>query len=258
MTIPTTTLPRPVVLERPDGATIAYHRLAGKSPGVVFLGGFMSDMEGTKALALEAHCREAGRAFLRFDHFAHGQSSGDIAEATVGRWRQDAVAVLDELCDGPQVLVGSSMGGWVALLAALDRPQRLAGLVGIAAAPDATEVLMWDEFDADIRATLERDGVYYAPSDYDDGPYTIAMKLIEEGRRHLILDGPIEINCPVRILQGMQDPDVPWRHALWITEALTSDDVVLTLVKNGDHRLSEPADIARLCASVEDLCRETP
>ena len=131
---------RPDLLDRPDGATIAYHRLAGKSPGVVFLGGFMSDMEGTKALALEDHCWRAGRAFLRFDPFAHGQSSGDMAEATVGRWRRDAVAVLDELCTGPQVLVGSSMGGWVALLAALDRPTRLAGLVGIAAAPDATEM----------------------------------------------------------------------------------------------------------------------
>ncbi len=242
------------MLERPDGATIAYHRLAGKSPGVVFLGGFMSDMEGTKALALEDHCWRVGRAFLRFDHFGHGQSSGEIAEATVGRWRQDAVAVLDELCDGPQVLVGSSMGGWVALLAALDRPRRLAGLVGIAAAPDATEDLMWAEFDADIRATLERDGVYYAPSDYDGGPYTIAMKLIEEGRQHLILDKPIDIPCPVRILQGMQDPDVPWRHALRIAEALTGNDVVLTLVKEGDHRLSEPADIARLRATVEELC----
>ena len=244
---------RPDLLDRPDGATIAYHRLAGKSPGVVFLGGFMSDMEGTKALALEDHCWRAGRAFLRFDPFAHGQSSGDIAEATVGRWREDAVAVLDELCTGPQVLVGSSMGGWVALLAALDRPTRLAGLVGIAAAPDATE-MMWADFDADVRATLERDGVYHAPSDYGDGPYTIAMKLIEEGRQQLILDRPIAIDCPVRLLQGMQDPDVPWRHALRITEALTADDVVLTLVKQGDHRLSQPADIARLCATVDDLC----
>ena len=253
MTDPDLTLPRPDVLERPDGATIAYHRLAGKSPGVVFLGGFMSDMSGTKALALEAHCRQSGRAFLRFDPFAHGQSSGDMAEATVGRWRRDAVAVLDELCTGPQVLVGSSMGGWVALLAALDRPTRLAGLVGIAAAPDATE-MMWAEFDADVRATLERDGVYHAPSDYGDGPYTIAMKLIEEGRQQLILDRPIEISCPVRLLQGMQDPDVPWRHALRIAAALTADDVVLTLVKQGDHRLSQAADIARLCATVEDLC----
>ena len=254
MNNPKMTSARPDLLDRPDGATIAYHRLAGKSPGVVFLGGFMSDMEGTKALALEDHCWRVGRAFLRFDHFGHGQSSGEIAEATVGRWRQDAVAVLDELCDGPQVLVGSSMGGWVALLAALDRPRRLAGLVGIAAAPDATEDLMWAEFDADIRATLERDGVYYAPSDYDGGPYTIAMKLIEEGRQHLILDKPIDIPCPVRILQGMQDPDVPWRHALRIAEALTGNDVVLTLVKEGDHRLSEPADIARLRATVEELC----
>ncbi|MEQ8500576.1 MAG: alpha/beta hydrolase, partial [Sneathiellaceae bacterium] len=219
----------PAVLRRPDGTAIAYHRAIPASPapgpGVVFCGGFKSDMTGTKALALDSHCRASGRACLRFDYFGHGQSDGDFEAGTVGRWAADAVAVLDALTDGPQVLVGSSMGGWIMLLAALARPDRVAGLVGIAPAPDFTQRLMWERFTDAQRAVLQRDGVLREPSDYDPEPYAITAALIEEGRQHLLLDDGIELHCPVRILQGMQDPDVPWRHALHLVAALAAQDV---------------------------------
>jgi len=243
-------------LTRPDGATIAYHARSGKSPGVIFLGGFMSDMTGTKATALEQSCRDAGRAFVRFDYLGHGQSSGAFADGTIGRWRDDALAVLDEITEGPQILVGSSMGGWIMFLTALARPDRVAGLIGVAPAPDFTRRLMWDGFDEDIRETLRRDGVYLEPSQYDDEPYTITMQLIEEGDNHMILDDGIELDCPVRILHGMEDPDVPWQHALTIVQSLKSKDVTLSLVKHGDHRLSEPDDIERLTTTVEALCQK--
>jgi pimeloyl-ACP methyl ester carboxylesterase len=247
---------QPAFLDRPDGATIAYHAHPGKSPGVIFLGGFMSDMTGTKATALEQACRNAGRAFVRFDYFGHGQSSGAFVDGTIGRWKDDAVSVLDELTTGPQVLVGSSMGGWIMLLAALARKERIAGLVGIAPAPDFTRSLMWEGFSDEIRDILTRDGVYQEPSEYSDEPYTIALNLIEEGDNHQILEDGIDLTCPVRILQGMQDPDVPWQHALKLIDALASDDVTLNLSKTGDHRLSEVGDIERLTSTVEKLCQQ--
>jgi pimeloyl-ACP methyl ester carboxylesterase len=247
---------QPDILVRPDGQTIAYHAWPGKSPGVIFLGGFMSDMTGTKATALEQACRDEGRAFVRFDYFGHGQSSGGFVEGTIGRWKDDAVAVLDEVTKGPQILVGSSMGGWIMLLAALARKDRIAGLVGIAPAPDFTRSLMWEGFSDEIRDTLMRDGVYHEPSEYSDEPYSITYKLIEEGDNHMILEDGIDLDCPVRILQGMQDPDVPWQHALKLVAALKSDDITLNLNKSGDHRLSEPDDIARLVRTVETLCRQ--
>ncbi|SMF06853.1 Pimeloyl-ACP methyl ester carboxylesterase [Tistlia consotensis] len=240
-------------LHRRDGATIAYHRTAGKGPGLVFLGGFMSDMTGTKASFLEEHAKRRGRAFLRFDYFGHGESSGDFESGTIGRWAEDAVAALDALTEGPQVLVGSSMGGWLMLLAALARPQRVAGLVGIAAAPDFTEDLMWATFAPEIRETLERDGVYRQPSAYGEQPYTITRRLIEEGRRHLLLRRPIPLDCPVRLLHGMADPNVPWQLSPRLAGALRSDDVELHLVKTGDHRLSTPADLALLDSVLDRL-----
>ena len=246
----------PAILTRPDGATIAYRSSPGKAPGVVFCTGFMSDMGGIKALALEAACRAVGRAYLRFDYFGHGLSSGAFEHGTVGRWSEDTLAVLDQATQGPQVLVGSSMGGWIMLLAALARPQRVAGLVGIAPAADATEALMWASLTDEIKETLRRDGVWHAPSQYSDEPYAITLNFIEEGRDHLLLDRPIEVACPVRILHGMEDPDVPWEHSLRLVEALAGDDVTLTYIKHGDHRLSEPADIARLCETVEKLCQQ--
>ena len=247
----------PQILTRSDGATIAYHTHSGKSPGVVFCGGFNLDMTGTKAVALEAHCLETGRAFVRFDYFGHGKSSGKFADGTIGRWKEDAIAILDQVTTGLQIVVGSSMGGWIMLLAALERPTRICGLLGIAPAPDFTEDLMWAEFDKPVRDVLRHEGVYIRPSDYDEEPYAITMKLIEDGRQHLLLRKPLRVACPLRILQGMNDSDVPWKHALKLVKAYQGEDVQLTFIKNGDHRLSEPADIELLLQTV-DMLAEAP
>jgi len=243
------------ILARPDGTAIAYHRTPGKSPGVIFCGGFMSDMSGTKATALEAHCRNIGRAYTRFDYRGHGRSSGDFADGTIGLWADDAVAVLDLSAPEPQILVGSSMGGWIMLLAARARPERVAGLVGIAPAPDFV-LRMWDEFPAEVKRELESTGVYRRPSEYSDEPYTITMRLIEDGRRHLVMRETVPYRGPVRLLHGMRDPDVPWQASLDLAAALESRDVTVTLVKDGDHRLSEPDEIARLLDTVETLARQ--
>ena len=236
-----------------NGVSIAYHRTRGKSPGVVFLGGFMSDMTGTKAVTLEEFCRARGQAFLRFDYRGHGASSGRFEDGTIGLWADDALAAFDQLTDGPQILVGSSMGGWIALLTALARRGRVAGLVGIAAAPDFTEDLLWDTFPPDQRAALLREGVLRLPSEYSDKPYSIALKLIEDGRRHLLLRETIDLACPVRLLHGMRDPDVPWQRSVKLAEQLAAPDVRVVLVKDGDHRLSREQDLALLCRSVEEL-----
>jgi len=234
------------ILAREDGATIAYHRRTGRSPGVIFLGGFMSDMTGTKARTLDAFCAARGQAYLRFDYFGHGASSGAFADATVGRWKDDALAVLDQLAEGPQVLVGSSLGGWLMLLTALARPERVAALVGIAAAPDATEELMWARFPPPVRDEIMRAGAARLPSEYSPDGYVFTRTLIEDGRRHLIMRGPIPITCPVRLLHGMKDPDVPWQTSLALAERLASRDVEVTLLKDGDHRLSTESDLALL------------
>ncbi len=226
-------------LVRPQGESLAYHSTAGRAPGIIFLGGFVSDMTGTKATALESYARARGQAFLRFDYQGHGESSGRFEDGSIGLWAEDAIAAIDELTEGPQVLVGSSMGGWIMLLAALARPERVAALLGIAAAPDFTEDLMWQAFDDKRRETLKRDGVLYEPSDYDDEPYTITMKLIEEGRDHLLLRAPIPITCPVRLIHGTADPDVPWQTAIRLSEALDSDDVEVQLVKRARSSSSE-------------------
>lgn len=239
-----------------DGSRIAYHRLTGKRPGIIFCGGFKSDMEGTKALYLEALCAAEQRSFLRFDYFAHGKSDGAFTLGTIGHWLNDTLTVLDALTEGPQIIVGSSMGGWIMLLAALARRERIHGLVGIAAAPDFTERLMWKLWSDEIRQSLLRDGIYLEPSAYSADPYPITLKLIEEGRNHLLLDQPIQLNCPVRLLQGMADEDVPWSHALILTEALGHKDVTLTLIKDGDHRLSRPQDLALLKNTIKGLLRD--
>jgi len=251
----------PGTLTRPDGSIIAYHRTradesrsrTGRLPGIVFLGGFASDMTGTKAVALEAHARARGQAFLRFDYQGHGASSGRFEDGTIGRWAEDAIAVLDNLSEGPQILVGSSMGGWLMLLTALARPERVAGLIGTAAAPDFTETLLWDQFGPEIRAALERDGVYYQSSDYDEEPYPITRRLIEEGRSYLLMTAPIPITCPVRLIHGTADTDVPHALSLELMDRLESGDVEVTLVKGGEHRLSEPEDLARLTRTVAAL-----
>lgn len=240
-------------LDRPDGARLAWRMVEGAGPTVVWLGGFKSDMTGTKAEALAEWAAANGRAYVRFDYFGHGASTGDFAEGTITRWRDDAIAVLNELTAGDLVLVGSSMGGWIACLAALAAPKRVKALVLVAPAPDFTEKLMTPEIPPEGHAALAADGVWMRPSAYGD-PYPITRALLEDGARWSILGGePIPIQVPVRILQGGDDPDVPWRHALELAHALKSDDVVFTLVKDGDHRLSRPQDIARLVAAVEDV-----
>lgn len=246
----------PLFLTRDEGGRIASRSTPGKAPGVMFLGGFKSDMTGTKAIALEAHCRAAGRAFVRFDYAGHGESSGRFEEGTIGRWAADAIAVLDRVAQGPQVLVGSSMGGWIMLLAALARPGRVAGLVGVAAAPDFTEDLMWARLSEEARGRLMAEGVYHNPAEHGEDPYPITRALIEEGREHLLLRGAIGIDCPVRLIHGMADEDVPWEVSLRLCEALRSGDVSLALVKGGDHRLSGPGDIERLTATIGALCRK--
>jgi pimeloyl-ACP methyl ester carboxylesterase len=231
---------------------LAYARLPGAGPGIVFLPGFRSDMGGTKAIALRDACAERGRAFLRFDYCGHGGSEGRFEDGTIGQWAEDALAVFDALTDGPQVLVGSSMGGWIATLLAVRRPERIAALVGLAPAPDFTEALMWPAFTPAQREAVMRDGVLHLPSQYGD-PTPITRALIEDGKRHLLLEEPIPLRCPVRILQGMADPDVPWRHALRLVEALESADVRLHLIKDGDHRLSRPEDLRLLVETLDQL-----
>src|SRR5437879_5885217 len=245
--------PGRAILARPDGATIAYHRLAGDPPGIVFLGGFRSDMTGTKALFLEDYCRRRGRSYVRFDYFGHGASSGDFALGTIGRWRDDAVAVIDSLTEGPQILLGSSMGGWIMLLAALTRPERVAALVGIAAAPDFTEELRWPRLSPEQRRAIEEQGAVTLSSDYDPAGYLYTRALIEDGRRHLLLGGPIPLDMPVRLLHGLADASVPWQLSLRLAERLTSPDVAVTLVKGGDHRLSSEPDLARLAQTLDGL-----
>lgn len=240
-------------LVRPDGHWLAYARTPGRAPTVAFLGGFRSDMTGTKALALETWARAAGHAYVRFDYFGHGQSSGRFEDGTIGRWLDDSLAVLDQLTEGRLVLVGSSMGGWLSLLVARARPERLAGVVLIAAAPDFTERMLLAGLDAGERARLEREGRLERPSQYSPEPSVFTWRLIEEGRNHLLLDKRLSLPCPVRLLHGQSDPDVPWEYSLQIAGHLEAPQVVTTLVKGGDHRLSTPDDIARLVGVVQEL-----
>lgn len=237
---------------------LAYHYQEGAGPTVVFFPGFMSDMEGSKALALAEDCHSRGQAYVRFDYSGHGQSSGAFIDGTIGAWVADALAIIDQVTTGELILVGSSMGGWIGLLCALARKDRVRGFVGLAAAPDFTKELCWDRYSDEIKATLERDGVYYEACDYGDDPYPMTLTLLKEGNDHLLLDKAIELECPVRLIQGMQDPDVPPVTAQRISDRLTSDDVVITYIKNGDHRLSTDADLKRLCQIVKEVSGRTP
>lgn len=240
-------------LERPDGERVAWRKVDGAGPTVLWLGGFKSDMTGTKAQALADWARARRRSYVRFDYFGHGESSGDFAAGTISRWRRDALAVMAELAQDDLILVGSSMGGWIACLAALVVPERVRGMVLIAPAPDFTEKLMTPEIPTEGLQALETAGVWLRPSEYGE-PYPITRDLLEDGARWSILGGePIPLTMPVRILQGGADPDVPWRHALELANTLKSEDVVFTLIKDGDHRLSRPEDIARLLAAVDEL-----
>lgn len=242
-------------LDRANGTELAWARVEGRGPTVVFLPGFRSDMTGDKATSLAAFCASRGYGMLRFDYSGHGTSGGDFLDGTIGAWAADALAAIDALTTGKLILVGSSMGGWIALLAALARPQRMAGLIGIAPAPDFTARLLIQRFSADQRATLERDGVVYIPSQYG-APTPFTRKLVEDGANHLVLTGRMPIDCPVRLLHGQADPDVPWDLSLQIAEQVTSPDVQVTLIKDGDHRLSRPQDLALLRRTVAALLGE--
>jgi pimeloyl-ACP methyl ester carboxylesterase len=239
-----------------DGRRIAFHHKAGRGPGVVFLGGFMSDMEGSKALYLQDWAVRTGRAFLRFDYSGHGVSGGAFADGCIGDWAADAAAVIAAVMGGPVILVGSSMGGWISLLLARARAAQVAGLVGIAAAPDFT-VSIEAAFTADERAAMDRDGKVLQPSDYGDAPYVITRRLIADGRAQQVLNAPLHLPFPVRLLLGTADRDVPPAVAIRLLDHATSPDMRLTLVKGADHRFSTPDCLAMIEAAVEDILGRT-
>jgi pimeloyl-ACP methyl ester carboxylesterase len=236
-----------------DEREIAVLRRAGSGPCVVWLGGFLSEMTATKATALDRWAASSGRAMLRFDYSGHGASDGRFEDGTIGRWLEDSLAAIGRFAGDAPVLVGSSMGGWMALLAARAMARPPSGLVLIAPAVDFTEDLMWAQFSEEVRSAIMNEGVWRKPSDYSPEPTPITRRLIEEGRSHLMLGGAIRAGCPVHVVQGMDDPDVPWRHALRLVERLAEDDVVTTLIKDGDHRLSRPEDLARIIEAVDGI-----
>lgn len=241
-----------------DARNIAVEHRDGSLPCLVWLGGFRSDMRGSKAEAVDAFARENGRACLRFDYSGHGESGGEFHQGTISRWRDEALAAIERFAGERPVLIGSSMGAWIALLATRalrerDPARAPSALVLIAPAPDFTQALMWPEFSEQARAEIMEKGVTMRPSLYDETGYPITRALIEDGARNLVMTGPIDAGCPVHILQGMADPDVPWRHALALMELMPGEGVAMTLVRDGDHRLSRPEDIARLLTILEGL-----
>ena len=240
------------ILTRENGSSIAYNKFEGNLAGLIFMSGFMSDMNGSKALALEQHCQERGLAFLRFDYMGHGNSSGNFADGTIGLWAQNALTAFDELTEGPQIIVGSSMGGWMMILTAVSRPERVAGLVGIAAAPDFTEDLLPKQLTEIQLSKIQEDGFVVIPSEYEI-PYTITKKLLDDGTQHLVLRNEIPLDCPVRLLHGLEDTSVPWETALKIQNMVRSKDVEVTLIKNGDHRLSREEDLEKLKKTVMEI-----
>ena len=238
-----------------DRETLAYNHTDGRGPAIIWCGGLKSDMEGGKALHLHDWAKREGRAYVRFDYFGHGISSGRFRDGTISRWARDVVQVMDEVAKGDVILIGSSMGGWASLLAMMERPERVKAMVLIAPAPDFTEKLMWDNWDEAARRAVTEDGIHYEPSDYDE-PYEYSRELMDDGRARQILDTPIVFPGPVRILQGMQDDVVPWEYASRLLDVMTSQDVTMTLVKSGDHSLSRPEDLSRLEQTVDGLCRD--
>lgn len=243
----------PARLTLVDDTVLAYHRSPGAAPGVIFLGGFTSDMSGIKAMTLEHWCRGRGQAFVRFDYSGHGASSGGFADGSIGRWAMEARAVLDQLTEGPQILVGSSMGAWLMLLIALTRPERITGLLGLACAADFTDYLLWERLDEPLRERLRRERVIALPSPYGE-PYIVALHLIEEAVQHRLMDRPtLPIHCPVRLIHGMNDADVPWRTSVRIAEKLTSPDTRVILIKDGEHTLSREQDLRLLTRTLGEM-----
>lgn len=243
----------PNFLKTASGISIAYEKLTGQSPGVIFCSGFMSDMQSTKAVAIEKFCRDLGHSYIRFDYRGRGQSAGEFVDGTIGGWLEDTLAIIDQVVDGPQVLIGSSMGGWIALLAALARKEKIHALIGIAPAPDFTEDLVWEKFTPAHKAQLLNEGIVKEPSPYGE-PYIITKQLIEEARNHFLLDKSIALDIPVRILQGMQDEEVPWQRTLKLVEKIATKDVRTILIKDGDHRLTRERDLALLKQILKNCC----
>ena len=233
-----------------NGRHIAYQRQEGQNPGLIFLGGYASDMTGTKASFLAERCAAANRAFVRFDYSGHGQSEGRFADGCIGDWYGDALAVFDQCTTGQQIVIGSSMGGWLALKLACDRPQRVKAIIGIAAAPDFTEDLVWNQLTPEAQEKMRREG---SLAGQGDDPLTYSYKLVTEGRQHLLLRAPLPITCPVHLLQGQQDNAVPWQTAGRIRDRLPQAQVTVQLIPAGDHRLSEPDNLALLWQSVLQL-----
>ena len=237
----------------PGGGHVAYRFLPGRAPAVVFLCGYGSDMTGTKARFLHRLCTETGHACLRLDYRGRGASSGRFEDGTVGSWTDDACAVIEAVTRGPLVLIGSSMGGWIMLLVARRLPGRVEALVGVAPAPDFTEDRMWAQMPASERETLAARGVIHMPSRYSEEPYPLTLRLIEDGRERLQLRGRIPLDCPVRLLHGYRDEDVPWQTSLRLAARLRSPDVTVEIVGDGDHRLSRDVDLARLARTVRGV-----
>ncbi len=244
-------------LELSDNKKLAYVSSEGKLPCVIFFGGFKSDMTGTKATALEELCKKNGQRFIRFDYSGHGKSSGRFEDGTIGEWKQDALAIIDKMGTGNNILVGSSMGAWIALLCALERKEKTSAFVGIASAPDFTENLIWKKLNDEQKTQLRSDGVYHAPSCYGDAPYPITLKLIEEARNHLLLSKTIDLNIPIRLIHGTKDQDVPYATSKTLADRITGKDKKITLIEGGDHRLSEPQQLDIICKSVQELCKST-
>lgn len=243
----------PSILHLADGTRLAYQRSAGATPGVIFLGGFTSDMSGAKATTLEHWCQQRGQAFIRFDYSGHGASSGNFADGTIGRWAYEASAVLEQLTEGKQIIVGSSMGAWLMLLTALAKPERIAGLLGLACAADFTDYLIWERLDAALRQRLQQERVLHLPSPYGT-PYVISLHLLEEAAQHRLLDKTqLPIHAPVRLIHGMRDNDVPWQISLQIAEKIASSDLRLILLKDGEHTLSREQDLHLLTSTLGAL-----
>ncbi len=256
----------PQKLHLPDNKFIAYHKHEGKQnhPFVIFLGGFMSDMSGIKATSLEKFCKNKGYSFIRFDYFGHGQSSLEFTDCTISTWKQNVLDVIDNLTSGKQILIGSSMGGWLMILAALARPERIAALIGIASAPDFTEELIWEQMNQTQQAQLLEKGIYNLSSEYGEAPYPITLDLIEDGRKHLLLkvadnsnnDSPFTIHdsqLPIRLIHGLKDKDVPSSWTTRMARIINSNNIKVNLVENGDHRMSTPENIKLLCDTLEEV-----
>jgi pimeloyl-ACP methyl ester carboxylesterase len=246
---------KPEILKLNENQFLAYHRSEGdkSKPTVIFLGGLMSDMEGTKATSIEKFCKEKNYSFIRFDYIGHGQSSGKFTDGTITIWKDNVIQIIDELSEGELILIGSSLGGWLMILAALARKDRIVGLVGLASAPDFTEELIWDKMTLEEKAELKENGVFNLKSDYGDEPYHITKELIEDGRKNIVLDKKINIDCPVRLLHGMDDEDVPNYLSIALGQQLTTDNMCVNLVAGGDHRLSTDDNIKLICSTLEEM-----